>query len=63
MTASASPIFPSIVRPFQLEGCDVRGKLVRLGAAYGDILAPHEYPVNVARLLGELLALSAALKL
>ena len=61
MTASASPIFPSIVRPFQLEGCDVRGKLVRLGAAYGDILAPHEYPVNVARLLGELLALSAAL--
>lgn len=61
MTASASPIFPSIVRPFQLEGCDVRGKLVRLGSAYADILAPHEYPSSVARLLGELLALSAAL--
>ncbi len=61
MTASASPIFPSIVRPFQLEGCDVRGKLVRLGVAYGDILAPHDYPPIVARLLGELLALAAAL--
>ena len=61
MTASASPIFPSIVRPFQLEGCDVRGKLVRLGVAYGDILAPHDYPASVARLLGELLALAAAL--
>jgi molecular chaperone Hsp33 len=61
MTASASPIFPSIVRPFQLEGCDVRGKLVRLGSAYADILAPHDYPPSVARLLGELLALSAAL--
>jgi molecular chaperone Hsp33 len=61
MTASASPIFPSIVRPFQLEGCDVRGKLVRLGSAYADILAPHDYPSSVARLLGELLALSAAL--
>lgn len=61
MTASASPIFPSIVRPFQLEGCDVRGKLVRLGVAYGDILAPHDYPPSVARLLGELLALAAAL--
>ena len=61
MTASASPVFPSIVRPFQLEGCDVRGKLVRLGAAYCDILAPHDYPPIVARLLGELLALAAAL--
>ena len=61
MTASASPVFPSIVRPFQLEGCDVRGKLVRLGSAYADILAPHDYPSSVARLLGELLALSAAL--
>jgi molecular chaperone Hsp33 len=61
MTASASPVFPSIVRPFQLEGCDVRGKLVRLGSAYADILAPHDYPPSVARLLGELLALSAAL--
>jgi len=61
MTASASPIFPSIVRPFQLEGCDVRGKLVRLGSAYADILAPHEYPTPVARILGETLALAAAL--
>ena len=61
MTASAFPVFPSIVRPFQLEGCDVRGKLVRLGSAYSDILAPHEYPAPVARLLGETLALSAAL--
>lgn len=61
MTASASPIFPSIVRPFQIEGCDVRGKLVRLGSAYADILAPHDYPPAVARLLGETLALSAAL--
>lgn len=61
MTASASPVFPSIVRPFQLEGCDVRGKLVRLGSAYADILAPHDYPAPVARLLGETLALAAAL--
>lgn len=39
----------------------MRGKLVRLGSAYADILAPHDYPPSVARLLGELLALSAAL--
>jgi molecular chaperone Hsp33 len=58
---SVAPSFPSIVRPFQLEGSNVRGKLVRLGAAYAEILAAHEYPPVVAELLGETLALSAAL--
>lgn len=58
---SVEPAFPSIVRPFQLEGSNVRGKLVRLGATYADILAAHAYPPVVAALLGETLALSAAL--
>jgi molecular chaperone Hsp33 len=58
---SVEPVFPSIVRPFQLEGSNVRGKLVRLGATYAEILAAHEYPPIVAELLGETLALSAAL--
>ena len=39
----------------------MRGKLVRLGATYAEILAAHEYPPVVAELLGETLALSAAL--
>ena len=58
---SVAPSFPSIVRPFQLEGSNVRGKLVRLGATYAEILAAHDYPPIVAELLGETLALSAAL--
>ena len=61
MNATLSPQFPNMVRPFQLEGSNVRGKLVRLGATYADILAAHEYPPVVAELLGETLALSAAL--
>jgi molecular chaperone Hsp33 len=61
MSASVAPVFPSIVRPFQIEGSSVRGRLVRLGATYADVLGGHDYPPPVARLLGETLALSAAL--
>lgn len=49
------------VRPFQIEGMDVRGRAVRLGTVVDQILRAHNYPDPVARILGELLTLTGIL--
>jgi molecular chaperone Hsp33 len=38
------------------EEADIRGEFVRLDSAYREILAIHQYPTGVSRLLGEFLA-------
>lgn len=48
-----------VVVPFTLETLDSRGRAVRLGTALDRILSRHDYPVPVARLLGEALTLAA----
>lgn len=50
-----------VLRPFQLEGSQLRGRLVRLGDAVDGILKAHAYPNEVSELLGELLALAGGL--
>jgi len=50
-----------IIQPFQIEGLDVRGRLVRLSAVADEILTRHDYPDAVAKLLAEMMALSAVL--
>lgn len=47
--------------PFQLEISALRGRLVRLNATVGTILAQHDYPDTVSRQLAELLVLAATL--
>ena len=47
------------VVPFTLDKLDTRGRVVRLGAALDTILSRHNYPLPVARLLGEAVVLSA----
>jgi molecular chaperone Hsp33 len=54
-------MFPSEVQPFSIEGANVRGRLVRLGQAYADILGSHDYPTEVANLMGELSAMTVSL--
>lgn len=49
------------VIPFAVEPLDVRGRLARLGSELDRILAPHNYPPEVARLVGEATALTALL--
>lgn len=46
------------VVPFQVEGLDVRGRAVQLGPMLDTILARHDYPLPVARLLAEAIALT-----
>jgi molecular chaperone Hsp33 len=49
------------VLPFQVEGLDVRGRVVRLGPAIDTILNRHNYPAPVSKLLAEAVALTALL--
>ena len=41
------------VTPFHIDGLDVRGRVVRLGTSLDAVLAHHDYPAVVKRLLGE----------
>lgn len=49
------------IRPFAIEGMDVRGRAVRLGTVVDQILSAHDYPEPVAKILGEMLTLTAML--
>lgn len=49
------------ILPFAVEPLDVRGRLVRLGPAIDEILRKHTYPLSVARLVGEAVALTVLL--
>lgn len=47
------------VVPFTLDKLDTRGRIVRLGDALDTILNRHDYPLPVARLLGEAVVLAS----
>jgi molecular chaperone Hsp33 len=49
------------VQPFLIESSGIRGRLLRLEGVCDRILARHDYPVPVARLLAEMLALCGGL--
>ncbi len=49
-----------VVLPFQVDGLNIRGRVARLGPALDTILRQHAYPRPVSRLLGEAMAMSAA---
>jgi molecular chaperone Hsp33 len=50
-----------LIQPFQIDGSGLRGRLVRLGPALDEVLTRHAYPEPVAVMLGEAIALAAAL--
>jgi len=54
-------VVPGAVQPFHLVGKPVRGRLVRLGALADALLTRHDHPAAVTRLVGQALALTAAL--
>jgi molecular chaperone Hsp33 len=47
--------------PFEVEGLDVRGRVVTLGGAIDTILSRHDFPDPVRRLVGEATVLAALL--
>jgi molecular chaperone Hsp33 len=50
-----------IALPFEVASLDLRGRVVRLGPAVDDILARHDYPAPVSKLLGEAIVLTVLL--
>jgi molecular chaperone Hsp33 len=49
------------ILPFEVPALDLRGRVVRLGPAVDEILARHNYPAPVAKLLGEAIVLTGLL--
>jgi molecular chaperone Hsp33 len=49
------------ILPFEVAKLDLRGRVVRLGPAVDEILARHDYPPAVSKLLGEAIALTVLL--
>jgi molecular chaperone Hsp33 len=49
------------ILPFEVPALDLRGRVVRLGPAVDEILTRHDYPVPVAKLLGEAIVLTVML--
>jgi molecular chaperone Hsp33 len=49
------------ILPFAVKALDLRGRIVRLGPAVDTILTSHDYPVPVAKLLGEAIVLTVML--
>jgi molecular chaperone Hsp33 len=59
--APAATSADDTVLPFEISTLDLRGRLVRLGPAVDEILTRHNYPLPVAKLLGEAIALAVLL--
>lgn len=57
---SAVPVDDTVL-PFEVSALDLRGRLSRLGPALDDILAKHDYPAPVGKLLGEAIVLTTLL--
>ena len=49
------------VLPFEIAELDLRGRLTRMGPGLDDVLARHDYPPAVARLLAEAIVLTTLL--
>jgi len=54
------PVDDAVV-PFEVAALDVRGRVVRLGPAFDQILRQHNYPAPVCKLLGEAVVLTVLL--
>ena len=57
---SAVPV-DDVVLPFEVSELDLRGRLTRLGPALDALLAKHDYPTPVGKLLGEAIVLTTLL--
>src|SRR6476620_2069786 len=49
------------VLPFEVSALDLRGRLTKLGPALDELLAKHDYPAPVGKLLGEAIVLATLL--
>ena len=57
---SAVPVDDAVL-PFEVDALDLRGCLTRLGPTLDEILAKHDYPASVGKLLAEAIVLTTLL--
>src|SRR6201997_687463 len=57
---SAVPVDDAVL-PFEVDALDIRGRLTRLGPSLDEILAKHDYPAPVGKLLAEAIVLTTLL--
>ena len=55
------PLLNDVCLPFQIEGQDIKGRVLRLGPSVHEILSSHNYPDHISKILGQTLALTALL--
>lgn len=58
-TENKLPLLIDSCLPFQIEGQDIKGRVVRLGRSVNEILTKHDYPDHIAKLMGQNLAFTA----
>ncbi|WEK51741.1 MAG: Hsp33 family molecular chaperone [Candidatus Kaistia colombiensis] len=58
---SIDPAGDDAVLPFAVNGLDVRGRAIQMGPALSALLARHDYPLPVSKLLGEAVVLTVLL--
>ena len=61
ITLSSIPSIDDFILPFQIESLQIRGRLVRLSTVADTIIHKHNYPPEIAKLVGESLAVTPAL--
>ncbi len=61
VTGGPAPVGLDAVVPFSVDALEARGRAVLLGDALDAVLARHDYPEPVARLLGEMVVLTVLL--
>ncbi|MBT5187835.1 MAG: molecular chaperone Hsp33 [Kordiimonadaceae bacterium] len=61
MSNEPLPLLEDQCLPFQIEGQDIKGRILRLGPSVHEILTKHNYPDHIGKLMGQTLALSALL--
>lgn len=59
MTLAQKIAWDDTVLPFQLDRCDVRGRVARLDGTLEDILKQHAYPDKVEQLIAEMALMTA----
>jgi len=61
LTLHAASLMSDSIRRFLFEGAPIRGELVQLDATWRAVLERHDYPPQLRRMLGELMAACALL--
>ncbi len=59
MSFGAQIAWDDTVLPFQLDGCDIRGRVARLDTALERLLSGHDYPMAVEAMVAEAALLTA----